>query len=319
MISIIIPVYNSRKWLKRCIDSVLAQTCKKWELLLIDDGSSDGSEIICDSYSKLDTRIRVIHKKNGGVSSARNEGIRNATFQWITFMDSDDYIEQDAIHCYIETINTHKACLYNFRYYFNYDAKKCEFINGYINGMLAIDSANSNLMYDVCRTLWHVWDNIYSKDIIEKYSLKFNENQKLGEDQMFNLYYIQHCQYLYFSDKGFYQYFWAHNPQSLTFGKQLSTERASYAIEKYSMYKLLNVNVIEVEKLYKSDVMYSIRIAIQTKTIRNVAHILVRKNMIRNKLWFTKNMFLFTIFSLMYKVRLLIPKRPINKSEEKSL
>lgn len=310
MISIIIPVYNSRKWLKRCVDSVLAQTCEKWELLLIDDGCSDGSGSICDSYSESDARIRVIHKKNGGVSSARNEGIRHATFQWITFMDSDDYIGPDAVRCYIETIKTHKACLYNFRYYFNYDAKKCEFINGSINGMLNIDSANSNQMYDVCRTLWHVWDNIYSKDIIEKYSLRFNEDQKLGEDQMFNLYYIQHCKYLYFSNRGFYQYFWAHNPQSLTFEKQLPSERAFYAIEKYSMYKRLNVDNIKSEKLYKSDVMYSIRIAIQTKKVRNVAQILVKKNTFGNELWFTKNMFLFALFSLMYKVRLLIPKRP---------
>lgn len=309
MISIIIPVYNSRKWLARCIDSVLAQTCKKWELLLIDDGSTDGSERICDFYSEQDNRVRVVHKKNGGVSSARNVGIKNATYPWITFMDSDDYIEPDAIHHYIETINTHKSHLFNFRYYFNYDANNVEFIKGHINGMVTTDTADGKLMYEICQTLWHVWDNIYSKAIIDQYSLQFNENTKLGEDQLFNLYYLQHCKEVYFSDKGFYQYYWAHNPQSLTFCKQSPKERASYAIEKYKIYKILNVDHKKAKKIYKADIMYSCAIAIKQKKIKNIAPILVKGNNFKNNLWFTRNQFLYCFFSLIYKIRLVFSNR----------
>ncbi len=312
MISIIIPVYNARKWLKRCIDSVLAQSCESWELLLIDDGSTDGSEAICDSYSGADSRIRVIHKKNGGVSSARNEGIRNASYEWITFMDSDDCIGKDAIRCYIETINAQNACLYNFRYYFHYDTGNVEFIRGGINGMLDIDSANSTQMYHVCCTLWHVWDNLYSKTIIKKHQLSFNENTKLGEDQMFNLHYILHCKRIYFSDKGFYQYFWAHSPQSLTFAKQSPEERASYAIEKYSMYQRLNADKREAKKIYYGDVMYSLRIALQTKRVRDVIRILVTGNTFKNELWFTRNIVRFALFSMMYKIRLLFKQKIID-------
>ena len=90
-ISVIVPVYNTEKYLRRCIDSVLAQTYQDFELLLIDDGSKDSSGAICDEYAEKDTRVRVFHKENGGVSSARNLGLDNAKGEWVTFIDSDDY------------------------------------------------------------------------------------------------------------------------------------------------------------------------------------------------------------------------------------
>lgn len=90
IISIIIPVYNAEKTLNRCVDSVLNQTFHDWELLLIDDGSKDRSMYLCDEYALKDKRIKVFHKKNGGVSSARNMGLDYARGEWITFVDSDD-------------------------------------------------------------------------------------------------------------------------------------------------------------------------------------------------------------------------------------
>ena len=95
VVSIIVPVYNAEKYLHRCIDSILAQTFTDWELLLIDDGSKDTSGSICDKYAAKDKRIRVFHKENGGVSSARNLGRDYAQGEWVTFVDSDDYIEEN--------------------------------------------------------------------------------------------------------------------------------------------------------------------------------------------------------------------------------
>ena len=92
--SIIIPVYNSEKALRRCLDSILAQTMTDYECLLIDDGSTDSSGRICDEYAAKDERFRVFHKENGGVSSARNVGLDNAKGEWITFVDSDDSVEE---------------------------------------------------------------------------------------------------------------------------------------------------------------------------------------------------------------------------------
>ena len=93
VISIIVPVYNTEQYLRRCIDSVLAQTYQDFELLLIDDGSKDSSGAICDEYAAQDTRVRVFHKANGGVSSARNVGLDHARGEWITFVDSDDEVK----------------------------------------------------------------------------------------------------------------------------------------------------------------------------------------------------------------------------------
>ena len=90
LISVIVPVYNAEKYLNRCIDSILSQTMTDFELLLIDDGSQDNSGRICDEYAEKDARVRVFHKSNGGVSSARNQGLDNAMGNWITYVDADD-------------------------------------------------------------------------------------------------------------------------------------------------------------------------------------------------------------------------------------
>lgn len=103
-ISIIIPIYNVENYLEKCIQSVLNQTYKDFELLLIDDGSTDNSVKICDDYAQKDNRIRVIHKTNGGVSTARNEGIRNARGEYLGFIDSDDYIEPNMYETLINNI-----------------------------------------------------------------------------------------------------------------------------------------------------------------------------------------------------------------------
>ena len=94
-VAIIVPVYNVEKYLQRCIESILTQTETDFELLLIDDGSKDKSGLICDEYAQKDERVNVIHKENGGVSSARNLGIEKANGEWICFIDADDYVRQD--------------------------------------------------------------------------------------------------------------------------------------------------------------------------------------------------------------------------------
>lgn len=94
-VSCVIPVYNAEKTLRRCVDSILSYTGAKLEVILIDDGSTDGSCAICDEYAKADQRVCVVHRENGGVASAKNEGIQRATGKYLTFVDSDDYVEPD--------------------------------------------------------------------------------------------------------------------------------------------------------------------------------------------------------------------------------
>ena len=100
LISVIVPCYNVENYLKKCVDSILNQTYKNLEIWLVDDGSPDNCGQICDEYSKIDDRIKVIHKENGGLSDARNVAIDQATGEWITFIDSDDYVSVE----YVETL-----------------------------------------------------------------------------------------------------------------------------------------------------------------------------------------------------------------------
>ena len=94
-LSVIVPVYNTEKYLRECIDSILGQTFTDFELILVDDGSTDSSGAICDEYAQMDERIHVIHQKNGGITVARKSGVRHATGEYVTFVDSDDWIHKD--------------------------------------------------------------------------------------------------------------------------------------------------------------------------------------------------------------------------------
>ena len=124
-ISVIVPVYNAEKYLHRCIDSILNQTFPDFELLLIDDGSKDQSGEICDEYAKKDSRVKVFHKENGGVSSARNVGIDNAVGEYICFCDSDDWVEKTWLLSFFERMCDNDMLITSFNIYEN--EKKVEF------------------------------------------------------------------------------------------------------------------------------------------------------------------------------------------------
>ncbi len=185
------PVYKSESYLNRCIDSILAQTYTDWELLLIDDGSPDGSGAICDEYAIKDNRIRVFHKGNGGVSSARNLGIDNVKGEYVTFVDSDDALYSSTLEVLLSTIE--RNCV---------DFVQCAFNREYIEGQnngkdsdrLPADEYIKNGFLGT-----HVWGSIFKANIIKGRNLRFITNVKLGEDQIFvldYLFYAQHACYI---------------------------------------------------------------------------------------------------------------------------
>lgn len=104
LISVIVPIYNVEKYLDRCVDSIINQTYKNLEIILVDDGSPDNCPQMCDDYAKIDNRIKVVHKENGGLSDARNVGMKVATGEYVSFIDSDDYISLDFYETLLETI-----------------------------------------------------------------------------------------------------------------------------------------------------------------------------------------------------------------------
>ena len=199
-VSVIIPVYNAETYLHQCIRSVLDQAYSNFELLLINDGSTDSSGQICENYAKKDSRIRVFHKKNGGVSSARNLGIKSATGEWITFIDSDDFISGNYFKPILEFKNQdyiiinsnqlHNDIKSIFRSYESKVLKLNEFLNNY---SLFTDFATP-------------WGRFFRKSIISENSIFFDEQLNKGEDVLFNLEYIFHCQTVALSNLTSYTY-----------------------------------------------------------------------------------------------------------------
>lgn len=182
-ISVIIPVYNVEKYLSKCIDSVISQTFKDLEIILIDDGSKDNCSIICDEYSKIDSRIKVIHKKNGGLSSARNAGLKEATGKYIGFVDSDDWIESSMYETLYNIMEEYKSDIVQCRFLktenenadrllLNSSEKNIEIINNI--------QALNNLYNDRYVETVVVWNKLYRKNLFE--NLIFPEN-KIHEDE----------------------------------------------------------------------------------------------------------------------------------------
>ena len=128
-ISVIVPVYNVEKFIRRCLDSIRNQTLKDLEIILVDDGSTDNSGVICDEYAKLDNRIIVIHKENGGLSSARNRGLDSASGEWIAFVDSDDYLEKNMYETLYKTAIDENVdiCVCFFKYLTTNNTIFCDF------------------------------------------------------------------------------------------------------------------------------------------------------------------------------------------------
>ncbi len=119
LITVIIPVYNTEEYLRSCLDSIINQTYRNLEILVIDDGSTDLSPAICDTYAELDSRVQVIHKENQGVSASRNLGIEMATGDYISFIDSDDWLESESYEHLISCFVEHKVDAVIFEYFVN--------------------------------------------------------------------------------------------------------------------------------------------------------------------------------------------------------
>lgn len=208
-ISVIVPVYKAEKYLKKCLDSIINQTYKDLEIILIDDGSPDNSGTICDEYAKKDKRIKVIHKENGGDSSARNVGLKEATGKYITTIDSDDWIEIDAYEKMLNVLQKYKVDIVRCGFFKNYEnrTESIEYIypeNRFINlktnryefmDILASKKAHAG----VCQLL-------IKKEIVDKTS-GFCEDVVIGQDLIFEFDLICTAESLYLYNERFYHYY----------------------------------------------------------------------------------------------------------------
>ena len=154
MISVIIPVYNVEPYLRKCLDSVVNQTYKDLEILIIDDGSTDGSGAICDEYGNIDSRIRVFHTENKGLSCARNLGLDEAQGEWIGFVDSDDWIEPDMYEVLIDRAQETGADVVECGVFWEYPEKTVEHVRNELS-MSGMDAVKKLLHRELYNAVWN--------------------------------------------------------------------------------------------------------------------------------------------------------------------
>lgn len=180
LISVIVPIYNVEKYLARCVDSIVNQTYKNLEIILVDDGSPDRCPQMCDDYAKKDSRIKVVHKKNGGLSDARNAGIAVATGEYISFIDSDDYVSDDFFECLLDVMNKE-----------NSDIAECSVVKFYEDNRFDEFSDDLSVKtYDTQDAMsaliaenpfhQHVWNKLYKTELVKDIPYAVG---KLNEDE----------------------------------------------------------------------------------------------------------------------------------------
>lgn len=206
-VSIIVPVYNTGEYLNKCIESILNQSLRELELILIDDGSTDNSGFICDGYAKKDGRIKVIHKVNEGVSIARNTGIAVADGEYIGFVDSDDWIDGEMY-----------ADLYRLAAERKADIVMCDAVTVYGNGKRENDTITQlsestaldkgyitpSLLMEIAGAAWRC---IYRKELLRDNDIDFPVGLKFSEDRIFNILAIGKSNNVYYLKESYYNRF----------------------------------------------------------------------------------------------------------------
>lgn len=229
-ISIIVPIYNAEKYIEKCIVSIVQQTYKNWELLLIDDGSIDNSSVICKDYATQDSRIKYIYQTNNGVSVARNTGLENAKGDWIMFVDADDQIKPNTLFACSELIN-------------DYDIIRFEAIDTYGRILELPSCQTQDYIYEVIqrKTFLAIWGGLYKRKIFKENNIKFDSQLKYGEDWIVLIQLIMYSSRVFFLKEILYEYNNGNESSflnTMTFQKQLNLILCYNKIRKFCVGKI---------------------------------------------------------------------------------
>ncbi|MEH7380043.1 glycosyltransferase [Bacillus sp. JJ1533] len=241
-ISVIIPVYNVEKYLSRCIDSVLNQTFQDFEIILVNDGSTDKSGVICDKYAQKDQRISVIHKKNARVSAARNDGIRMAKGKYVSFIDSDDWIEPVMYQEMVNKVQEYNLDIVMCDYMKksdDYEDKRTQPIRSgyYSKGDIEQELYQCLIMFDHIEfppTISN-WVCLFNLNFLMANNILYDEDIRYCEDSLFGSKAMYHANsFYYLKNHHYYNYFF--NPNSTT---------NTYSEKKWNSYLKINERLIE--------------------------------------------------------------------------
>ena len=265
MISVIVPIYNAEGLLPRCIDSILNQTYQDFELLLVDDGSQDGSSSICERYCKEDNRVRYYRQANQGVSVARNKGLEMAQGEYISFVDADDFVDNGFLKAFAEALRDENTdiCIqgYNCMEFGN-----C--VMPYSHVTERDDIFRKSMTLNDRHLLGYVWNKLFRKDIIRNNHIQFNPIVTLREDLLFVMQYLLYCNdmvvlsdvWYYYCDDGTHNYSFSAFNQSLdlTFDFLSKIDRFPDDEKKYFLLQeyrlsLYVIHILYTEKHYKPD------------------------------------------------------------------
>lgn len=258
-VSIIIPVYNVPKdALKRSIEAAINQTMKQIEIIVVDDGSTDLSGEICDYYANVDERVKVIHKENGGLASARNSGYRNATGEWITFVDGDDWIEPNTCEDVyrLGTLNDVDVVLFGMIQELKTHYKEYKYHHD--NNTCFNEEECRNLQTEILDFTGNVATvpaKLFKKSVLDEHGIEHNENLRQGsEGTEFNIRYFEIVKSAFFTDKPYYHY--VYNPESIS--AKHNEQKHYQVIRCFETIKtdIERSNNIELEKMFYTRFAY---------------------------------------------------------------
>ncbi len=208
-VSIIVPVYNVENTLGRCIESIISQTYQNWEMWLIDDGSRDASGKICDNYSRSDARINTVHKANGGVSVARNTGLDKAKGEYVLFVDSDDYLEQNTLELAMNEADSSGAEVVLFGFYYHFQEEDRVVEN---KGTRIFVGKNEEFVSEMFEEMFRKellnppWNKLIKREMLIRNDIRFISEYSICEDMIFTIGVLDACNKIVFLDVPLYHY-----------------------------------------------------------------------------------------------------------------
>lgn len=286
-VSIIVPVYNVEKYVRRCLESLINQTYKNIEVVIINDDSPDNSRKICNEYAKKDSRVKLIDKSNQGLGLARNTGLKNITGDYVLFVDSDDYVEKNLVEITLNLIKQNDCDFvrfHNFREDLNSGDKKIR-KSSLKEGLYTKEDIKKNILFPIIGVLpnetnenfvgMSVWRNLYKTSIIKENNLKFvSEREFISEDVIFNINYFSLCNKAYVINTPLYHYIV--NDSSLT---------SKYNPNRFNKEVIMYKEVLKIleEKNICDD--YKLR---EQRTFLDRTRMCIKQEILRDKIKITK-------------------------------
>ena len=260
LISVIVPVYKVEPYLRKCVDSILNQTYSNLEVILVDDGSPDNCGAICDEYAAKDSRVKVIHKENGGLSDARNAGLDAMRGEYVAFVDSDDWIDA----------NMFNSLMYNLKSFGSDVSVAGVFVEVEVNGIITESTkhtyaeksffeSNERAIQRYLTGAWSAWGKVFNSNLFSNLRFPINE---LNEDEAIVLNLYSQCKRICYSNETFYHYMQRPHSNSITASK-FSSKKLAWVNHCKNNLELIKVNYPELEEYaisrYRHSIVWALR------------------------------------------------------------